>query len=101
MYLLKKLVDLYLQCFPSQKVKGEPFALWKAYRKVTEVGFPIKHEGGEDQFSRKFKIFIHHHQIFDEHAGTGASSTSVGPLPGNWLAACIADLTPDLQVLLS
>ena len=29
------------------------------------------------------------------------SSTSVGPLPGNWLAAHIADLTPDLQVLLS
>ena len=25
-----------------------------------------------------------------------ASSTSVGPLPGNWVAACIADLTPDL-----
>ena len=24
-----------------------------------------------------------------------------GPLPGNWLAAHIADLTPDLQVLLS
>ena len=30
-----------------------------------------------------------------------ASSTSVGPLPGNWLAAPIADLTTDLQVLLS
>ena len=28
-------------------------------------------------------------------------STSVGPLPGNWLAACLADLTPDLQVCLS
>ena len=25
----------------------------------------------------------------------------MGPLPNNWLAACIADLTPDLQVLLS
>ena len=25
----------------------------------------------------------------------------MGPFPGNWLAACIADLTPDLQVLLS
>ena len=25
----------------------------------------------------------------------------MGPLPGNWLAACIADLTPDLQVSLS
>ena len=35
------------------------------------------------------------------HAGAGASSTSVGPFPGNWLAARIADLTPDLQVLLS
>ena len=31
----------------------------------------------------------------------GASSTSVGPFPGNWLAARIADLTPNLQVLLS
>ena len=42
----------------------------------------------------------HHNRIFDKHAGAGASSTSVGPFPGNWLAACI-DLTPDLQVLLS
>ena len=24
-----------------------------------------------------------------------------GPFPGNWLAACMADLTPDLQVCLS
>ena len=39
----------------------------------------------------------HHNQIFDKRAG--ASSTSVGPLPDNWLAARIADLTPDLQVL--
>ena len=43
-------------------------------------------------------LFHHHHQIFYEHAGTGAMSTSVGPLPGSWLAACMADLTPDLQV---
>ena len=28
-----------------------------------------------------------------------ASSTSVGPLPGNWLAAHIADLTPDLHTI--
>ena len=34
-------------------------------------------------------------------AGTGASSTLVAPLPGTWLVAHIADLTPDLQVLLS
>ena len=46
-------------------------------------------------------IHNHHNQSFDERAGAGASSTSVGPLSGNWLAACIADLTPDLQVLLS
>ena len=26
---------------------------------------------------------------------------SVGPLPGSWLAACMADLTPDLKVYLS
>ena len=45
--------------------------------------------------------YHHHNRIFDLHAGARASSTSVGPLPGNWLAACIADLTPDLQVLLS
>ena len=38
-----------------------------------------------------------YNQIFD----AGAPSTLVGPLPGNWLAARIADLTPDLQVLLS
>ena len=40
----------------------------------------------------------HHHQIFDWCAGTGATSTSVGSLPGSWLAACMADLTPDLQI---
>ncbi|RUS73219.1 hypothetical protein EGW08_019020 [Elysia chlorotica] len=33
--------------------------------------------------------------------GTGATSTSVDPLPGSWLAARMADLTPDLQVFLS
>ena len=46
-------------------------------------------------------ISYNHNQIFDLRAGAGASSTSVGPFPGNWLAARIADLTPDLQVLLS
>ena len=46
-------------------------------------------------------ISYHHNQIFDSRAGAGASSTSVGPFPGNWLAARIADLTPDLQMLLS
>ena len=45
--------------------------------------------------------YHHHNRIFDLRAGAGASSTSVGPFPGNWLAARIADLTPDLQVLLS
>ena len=30
---------------------------------------------------------------FDLYAGAGASSTSVGPSPGNWLAAHRADLT--------
>ena len=35
----------------------------------------------------------HHHWIFDQHAGTGATSTSEGPLPGSWLAARMADLT--------
>ena len=49
----------------------------------------------------KFCYLLHHNRIFVYHAGTQASSTSVGPFPGNWLAACIADLTPDLQVLLS
>ena len=33
----------------------------------------------------------HHHRCFDYRAGVGASSTSVGPLPGSWLAADIAD----------
>ena len=42
-----------------------------------------------------------HNRIFDLHAGAGASSTSVGSLLGNRLAAGIVDLTPDLQVLLS
>ena len=46
-------------------------------------------------------ISYHYNRIFDKRAGAGASSTSVGPFPGNWLAARIADLTPDLQVLLS
>ena len=45
--------------------------------------------------------YQNHNQIFYLRAGTGASSTSVGPFPGNWLAALIADLTPDLLVLLS
>ena len=40
-------------------------------------------------------------QIYNIYTGAGASSISVGPFPGNWLAAHIADLTPDLQVLLS
>ena len=48
-----------------------------------------------------WQFSYHHNQIFDLHAGAGTSSTSVSPLPGNWLAARIADLTPDLQVLLS
>ena len=39
---------------------------------------------------------LNHTQIFYQHAGAGASSTSVGPLQGNWLVAHIADLTPDL-----
>ena len=43
----------------------------------------------------------HHHRIFDKRAGTDAISTTVGPLPGNWLATSMADLTPDLQVSLS
>ena len=43
----------------------------------------------------------HHNQIFDLHAGAGASSTSVCPLPGNWLADSIVYVTPDLQVPLS
>ena len=49
-----------------------------------------------------YHLYYHHHnQIFDKHADTGASSTSVGPLPGSRLATSIADLTSDLQVLLS
>ena len=40
----------------------------------------------------------HHHWIFYQRAGTGATVTSVGPLPGSWLAACMSDLTLDLQV---
>ena len=43
----------------------------------------------------------YHNWIFDYGAGAGASSTSVCPLTHNWLVARIADLTPDLQVLLS
>ena len=50
--------------------------------------------------STNFKNSLYiYNQIFD--AGAGAPPTSVGPLPGNWLAAGIADLTLDLQVLLS
>ena len=43
----------------------------------------------------------YHNQIFDKRAGAGASPTSVGIFPGNWLTARIVDLTPVLQVLLS
>ena len=53
----------------------------------------------ECQQSRHKAVYISY-QIFDKHEGAGASSTSVNPLPGNWPAARIADLTPDLQVLL-
>ena len=49
----------------------------------------------------RYHIIIYHNRIFDLRAGAEASSTSMGPFPGNWLAAGIADLTPDLQVLLS
>ena len=38
----------------------------------------------------------YHTQIFDYHAEAGAS-TSVGPLPGNWLTACIADPGAELK----
>ena len=45
---------------------------------------------------------VHHHdehqRIFDECTGTRATSTSVGPFPGSWLAARMAALIPDLQV---
>ena len=44
-------------------------------------------------------FLFHHNQIIDKRADAGASSTSICPLPSNWLAAHIADLTPDLQVL--
>ena len=42
-----------------------------------------------------------HNRIFYQNAGAGASFTSVGPFPCILLAARIADLTFDLQVLLS
>ena len=51
-------------------------------------------------FIIKFVSNAHHHHSLSD-LGAGASSTSVGPFPGNWLAARKADLTPDLQVLLS
>ena len=47
------------------------------------------------------RLHHHHHWIFYYHAGTETIFTTVGPLPGNLLAACMADLTPDLQVCLS
>ena len=46
-------------------------------------------------------IIYHHNRIFDFRAGIGATSTSVGPLPDSWLAARMADLTPDLHIFLS
>ena len=49
----------------------------------------------------RVNMYHHHHQIFDQRADIGDISTTVGPLPGNWLAARMADLTPDLQVSLS
>ena len=48
-----------------------------------------------------FIIIIIYHKLMIIRFLNSISSTSVGPLPGNWLAARIADLTPDLQVLLS
>ena len=65
---------------------------------------PPPSSGDNNMLSYKFvanlTIIISYNQIFELRAGARAS-TSVGPLPGNWLAAGIADLTPDLQVLLS
>ena len=43
----------------------------------------------------------HQNQTFYLHADAEASSTSVAPFQVNRLAAGIADLTPDHQVLLS
>ena len=46
--------------------------------------------------SSHLHVWCRHHSSsssgFDEHAGVGASSTSVGHSPGNWLAAHRADL---------
>ena len=47
-----------------------------------------------------FSPVVHHDQIFDYCRCRGIIHIS-GPLRGNWLAASIADLIPDLQVLLS
>ena len=46
-------------------------------------------------------IISYHNRISDQRADTGATSIPVGPVPDSWLAARMADLTPDLQVCLS
>ena len=65
----------------------DPNCLW-IYQQIWNVIAKHTH-------AQKFcqRVSSYHNHIFDLHAGTGASSTSVGPLSGNWLAACIADLT--------
>ena len=80
--VLAILIRVYVVCYWVN-------AFYKPYKAVKQI------------CSDQSISIIYHNRIFDEHAGAGASSTSVGPFPGNWLAARIADLTPDLQVLLS
>ena len=43
----------------------------------------------------------HHHRHLDKRADAEASSTSVGSLPGSWLAACMADIPLDFITSLS
>ena len=46
-----------------------------------------RQNAGPDLIQTDTDSVYHFNQIFDKGAGAGASSTSVGPFPGNWLTA--------------
>ena len=87
---------------------GNPHSRTHAYGWETEAAVEKARQVNTEYIKEYFLLFWdnssyhhhhhHHHQIFDENAGTGVTTTSVGPLSGSWLAARMAALTPDLQV---
>ena len=68
--------DLVQRCGGSISTSLTANIIWKSF---------LKYESSSSHHH-------HHHRHLDKHAGAGASATSVASPPGNWLAACMADL---------